>query len=96
MTTEPTCSECGATIQGEPFDGDPPRPRHCWNCQAIYTPPTAIGHLTDLAERIREKATICDGMAETASDDWEKIRLAGKASGIRLALSFVEEYRRGV
>lgn len=38
---EPTCSNCGAVIQGAPFDGDPVRPRHCWSCGAIYDPVSA-------------------------------------------------------
>jgi hypothetical protein len=50
--------------------------------------------MDDLAERLTDKALILDGMAEEARSHPEWMRLRGKAEGVRLALSFVDEYRR--
>ena len=60
---------------------------------------SASGQLSDLAERLTEKAVVLDDMAEAARRDdegWLTVaRLRGKAEGVRLALSFVEEIIRG-
>lgn len=48
----------------------------------------------DLAERLTEKARTLDGMAERATLGAEANRLIGKAEGVRLALSFINEHLR--
>lgn len=55
------------------------------------------GDLRELRERLNEKAALLDGMAAAAST-WHgpstQARLAGKADGVRLAVSFIDELLR--
>lgn len=50
--------------------------------------------LDDLAERLTKKRDALAAMADDAWCDDEERRLNGKAEGVALALSFVDEYRR--
>ena len=55
------------------------------------------GQMDELAALLAEKAVTLDGMAPryATTSPTEQARLTGKAEGVRLALSFLEEYRRG-
>ena len=52
--------------------------------------------LTDLHERLIQKRNLLQKMASEARGSNERNRLMGKAEGVDLALSFIEETRRGI
>lgn len=63
----------------------------------MTTPDQRAEHpLDDLAARLNEKAVALDELAERQDRSRSHYtRLKGKAEGVRLALSFVEEVIRG-
>lgn len=55
-----------------------------------------LNEMYDLAARLREKAETLDALADRQDHSRSHyVRLQGKAEGVRLALSFVEEITRG-
>lgn len=56
-----------------------------------------VDAVADLEERLTEKAALLDEMSkERGRGHDERLRLQGKAEGVRLTLSFVQEYRRAL
>ena len=53
-----------------------------------------MGDLSDLVQRLSDKALILTEMADKTSNLTERTRLRGKAEGVSLAISFAEEYQR--
>lgn len=51
--------------------------------------------LGDLHERLIQKRNLLQKMASETRGSTERSRLLGKAEGVDLALSFIEEMRRG-
>lgn len=47
----------------------------------------------DLKERLTWAEDVLNDLANKADDDYEKFRLLGKSAGVRLALSYLEEYK---
>lgn len=61
---------------------------YCVKCSITRT---ALVVLFDLRDRLAEKEPLLREMAEKTRNQGEYMRLSGKAEGVLLALSFIEE-----
>lgn len=54
-----------------------------------------VTHLIDLRQRLAVAAGRLDALVDTYWESTERVRVRGKAEGVRMALSYVEEALRG-